>query len=281
MSGSEQDGPSWEEAKTQWKRINDCLMADMPSLNATLLRVIPQNSGLPRFGESPYASFLRYLLALDDVCQQALYALERLPLFTSREECSNPWELRVKYYLYDLLSRVKTATDLVALMLNELFELGLSPEECSLEKGKVAGGLTSFSDEDSGIGAAAREVGATLDRARDDWIRAFYELRNLVIHRNGLDLGGARHPETGEYCSLVLAGGLLDVADDRRAVDQIVTRLDLLEDPLTRTSAVEPVNLCEQLWTRVAALVDSVLDQCELPIDRFVSAQQATLSGKP
>lgn len=275
MSGSEQDGPSWEEAKTQWIRINKCLMADMPSLNATLLRVIPPSSGLPPFGESPYANFLRYLLALDDVCQQALYALERLPLFTSREEWSNPWELYVKYYLCDLLSRVKTATDLVALILNVVFELGLPLEKCSLEKGKVAGGLTSFPNEDSGIGAAAREVGATLDRARDDWIKAFYELRNLVIHRNGLMLRGARHPETGENYVFVAASGLLDVADDRRAVDRIVTRLDLLEDPLTMTSAVEPVNLCEQLWTRLAALVDSVLDQSKPQIERFIAEQRA------
>lgn len=275
MTDKGQDGPSWEEAKAQWNRIKDCLMADMPSLNATLRRVIPPSSGLPPFGESPYANFLRYLLALDDVCQQALYALERLPLFTSREEWSNPWELYVKYYLCDLLSRVKTATDLVALMLNVVFELGLPPEKCSLEKGKVAGGLTSFPDEDSGIGAAAREVGATLDRARDDWIKAFYELRNLVIHRNGLMLRGARHPETGENYVFVAASGLLDVADDRRAVDQIVTQLDLLEDPLTMTSAVEPVNLCEQLWTRLAALVDSVLDQSKPQIERFIAEQRA------
>lgn len=280
MSGSEQDRPSWEEANTQWGRINKRLMAQIPSLNAARLRVMPPSSGLSPFGESPYADLWRHLGALDDVLQQALYALERMPLFTCRE-WSNPWELYVKYYLCDLLSRVKTATDLVALVLNVVFQLDLPPEECSLEKGKVAGRLTTFPDQDSGIGAAAREVGTTLDRARDDWIKPFYQFRNLVIHRNGLRLGGAQRPGTGENYIFVVAGGLLDVAADQAVVERIVTQLGLLDNALTSSSAIEPVNMCAKLFTRLATLVNTVLDQCELPIDHFVSAHQATLRETP
>lgn len=274
MTNSDQKEPAWGEAKRQWSRIIDRLVADMPSLNATLLPVIPPSSGLPRFGESPYANFFRYLLALYDVCQQALYALERPPLFTSRE-WSSPWELYVKCYLCDFLSRVNTATDLLALMLNVLFELHVPLKQCSLEKGDVAGGLTSFPAQDSDISAVARNVGATLDRARSDWIGPFYELRNLVIHRNGLELGGGRHPDTGENYVFVLAKGLVHVAHDRKIVDQIVKRLDLLEDPLTMSSAIDPLNLCEQLWMRLATLVNSALDQSKPQIDRFISQQRA------
>ena len=271
--------PSWEEAKTQWGRINERLLTDIPSLNAAKWQVIPSSGGLPPFGESPYAQFLRYLLALDDVCQQTVYAMQRLQLFTHRE-WSSPWELYVKYYLCDFLSRIKTATDLLALALNVVFDLGRRDEECSLEKGYIAGALTAFTDDGTASSTAARGVGATLNRQQNEWIKSFYGLRNLVIHRNGLRLGGGQHAETGESYVFMVAGGLLDVADDRKVVERVVTRLGLLDDPLTSTSAIEPVNMCEQLWERLAELVNSVLDQSMPQIERFVSDQRAAREGK-
>jgi len=135
VAGVDQQGPSWDEAKTQWERINARVSRDIPSLRTIPWEAILQSGGVPQFGESRSAQLLRYLLALDDVCQQALYAMEQLPLFTCRGEYSSPWELYAKYYIYDVLSRVKTATDLLALLLNVVFGLGLPTKECSLERG--------------------------------------------------------------------------------------------------------------------------------------------------
>ena len=278
MPGIDQQGPSWDEAKTQWGRINACLLKDIPSLNAALWQVIPPSSGLPPFGESPYAQFLRYLQALDDVCQQTLYCLERLPLFVG-QEWSSPWELYVKYYLCDFLSRVKTSLDLIALALNVLFDLDLDPGDCSLERGKVCGQLRRYAGADDALRDLRGQLASRLDRARNAWIKPFYDLRNLAIHRNGVRLGGGRRPETGENYIFLVAGGLLDVADEREVIERVVNQLGLLDDPLTSSSAIEPLNMCQQLWVRLADLVDSVLDQSGQQIDRFVSEQRSAREG--
>jgi hypothetical protein len=280
MTHGEEEGPSWNEAKAQWGRINARLLRDMPSLNEALSRAIAPGSGLSSFGESPYAQFVRYLQALDDVCQQAVYAMERLPLLIHKE-WSNPWELLVKHYLYDSVSRVKTSLDLMALALNVLFDLRLDPRDCSLEKGKICGQLRTRGSVDDPHRDLREQLAVSLDQARTDWIVAFYHLRNLAIHRNGLTLAGARDQQTGKSYIFLVAGGLLDVADEREVVERVVKQLGLLDDPLTLSSAIEPLNMCQQLWVRLADLVNSVLDQSMPQIGGLVSNEHARSKETP
>jgi hypothetical protein len=206
--------------------------------------------------------------------------MERLSVFVS-EPSDSPSDLYAKYHLYGFLSRVKTATDLVALILNVVFELGPREGDCSLEKGRVCGDLRTRAKGNARHGVVAAELAVTLDRARDDWIKPFYCLRNLVIHRNALALVRAPHPKTHKYHAFVAPAGLLAAAGDRQVVEQLLTQLGLVQDPLTPTTAIEPVYLCEQLWARLATLVNSVLAQSGPQIDHFVSEQRAPPDEKP
>jgi len=110
-------------------------------------------------------------------------------------------------------------------------------------------------------------------------VASFYDLRNLVIHRNGLKLAGVWNRQTGDSHIYVHVSSLLQAAGDRKVVERIVTQLGLLEGELSSSSVVEPVNMCEKLWARLADLVDSVLHQSGQQIDHFVSEQGAAREG--
>jgi hypothetical protein len=259
---------------TQRDGIGGSIGQDIPSLNDTLIRVVDSQGSTCLFGPPPFPRLWAHLWSLNDVCQQAAFALERLTVSVS-QGLESPFDLQAKYYLWGFLSRVKTATDLVALILNVVFDLGLAEEACSLEKGKVCGALRMCTGENDPHSLSACQVAVTLDRARNDWVEPFYQLRNLVIHRNGLELLRAPHPETHEYHIFVAPARLSAAAEDRQVVEQILTRIGLVEGPLAPTTAIGPVYLCEQLWGRLATLVDSVLEQSRPQIDSFIAAHRA------
>ena len=257
-------------------RTGKSIGQDIPSLIDTLLRVVDSSGGLSPFGDRPFALLWAHLRSLNDVCQQALYAMERLSVLVS-EPPETPSYLREQYHLWGFLSRVKTGTDLVALILNVVFELGLPEGDCSLEKVRFSRALRRRAN--ARHGAAAGELADTLDRARNDWIEPFYKVRNLVIHRNGLELVRAPHPQSHESHAFVAPAGLLATAGDRQVVERLLRQLGLVQVPLACTTVIEPVNLCELLWARLAALVNAVLVTSGRHIDHFVSEQSAGSEG--
>jgi hypothetical protein len=244
-------------------RIAKSIGQDVPSLTEVLLRVVDSQAGVSPFGRQPLSVLCAHLSSLNEICEQALYAMDRLRIFSCKRPAT-PSDLHAKYHLYGFLSRVKTGTDIVALTLNAVFELGLQEEDCSLEKGSVCKALRQCAHHRQRHGVMADQLAATLDRARNDWIKPFYDFRNLVIHRNGVALVRAPHPESHEYYAFLAPAVLLAATDDRQVVEHLVIQLDLVEQSLVATTAIDPVHLCEQLWTRLAVLVNSVLGQLHL-----------------
>ncbi len=59
--------------------------------------------------------------------------MEQLAQF-SIFEASNICQFCAEHYLWDFFARIKTAADILSLMVNHLFELGLNRIDCSLEK---------------------------------------------------------------------------------------------------------------------------------------------------
>jgi hypothetical protein len=259
-------------------RMRSSIGRDIPSLTDALLRVVGSHGGVSPFGDHPLSLLCAYLSSLNEICEQALYAMERLSVFVA-EPPDRPSDLHAKYHLYGFLSRVKTATDLVALIVNEVFELGLEEGVCSLEKGKVCQKLRQCALSRKPRAVVAHDLAATVDKARNEWIGPLYELRNMVIHRNALALVRAPYPQSSEYHAFLAPAGLLASATDRRAVEQFLRRLGLVEGPLASSTLIEPIDLCEQLWARLVMLVNSVLAQSGPQIDRFVSGQGAAGKG--
>ena len=123
-----------QEMITQWQRIGQRLHRDMPSFNKVQNNIIQVS--MRHHADHPVARLFKYIDFLDVTSQQALYSLERLRRF-SITEASNVSEFYVSHYLYDFLARVKTVTDLLALIINYVFKMGLPEKDCSLEKGKL------------------------------------------------------------------------------------------------------------------------------------------------
>lgn len=140
MTTKDSGRASQEEASGQWNRVGKRLTQDMPRLSPILLRAVQSSKRVSPLGDQPFPRMWAHLWSLHDVSLQALYTLERLSVFVCRQS-STPADLYMKFYLYGFMSRLKTATDLVGLILNVLFELGLSEKVCSLEKGKVCAAL--------------------------------------------------------------------------------------------------------------------------------------------
>jgi hypothetical protein len=236
---SESIAQSCGEGMGERNRMRSSIGRDIPSLTDALLRVFGSNGGVSPFGDHPLSLLCAYLSSLNEICEQALYAMERLSVFVS-EPPDRSSDLHAKYHLYGFLSRARSR----------------KPRS-----------------------VVAHDLAATVDKARNEWIGPFYELRNMVIHRNALALVRAPYPHSTEYHAFLAPAGLLASATDRQVVEQFLRRLGLVEGPLASSTVIEPVDLCEQLWARLATLVDSVLARSGPQIDCFVSGQRAAGKG--
>jgi len=128
-----------EEAISQWGQIGRRVFEqDIPSFKKVWNDVL--TAGTSCTADHPLAVLYQYINSLDSTCQQCLYSLEQLRFF-STQEASNVFEFYVSHYIYDFFSRVKTTTDLLALIINHVFEFGLYEKECRLERGKLAAAI--------------------------------------------------------------------------------------------------------------------------------------------
>ena len=253
-----------QETIDQWQRIGHHFYTDIPSFGG-IWNTVVEACGL-RADHHPVARLVKYLRSFIDTGQQALYSMGRLQLF-STQEASNTFEFYVAHYLYDFLARVKTATDLLALMINHIFELGLSEKVCSLEKGAFSNALRNKDPSDQQM----KKLGSKLDKARNDWLSAFYELRNLIIHRAGLRFIAMGVSDAGQSRIHIATGDLLRIADERKLLEELLTRIGA--GSVSPYGTIDPLRLCEELWMELTGLVEDVINKCQPQIVAFVSSK--------
>jgi hypothetical protein len=209
--------------------------------------------------DRPLARLRSYLQALHTICQQALYSMERLQVFHAWfTPPGGPgfYEFYAFHYVFDFFARVKAATDLIALTINNVFGLGLVNEECSLEKGKLSNRLREKRNDQ-------RQLAANLDRARNDWVSVAYDMRNLITHRSGLRfmmnilkpgvhlVGGSEEQRIlGEFLAKARAGGV--------SSDQTTADLDAI---------------CEWLWAQLISLVEDTIGKCQTEIEVLIASE--------
>lgn len=253
-----------QEIISQYGQISRRLSTDIPSFSKIRNKIKPVSMN---YGTHyPIARLFKHFDSLDVTLEQTLYSLQRLHKFSTMQ-ASNVSEFYVSHYLYDFLTRVKTVTDLLALMVNYIFELQLEKKDCSLERGKLCNRLIkTFKNQDSSNNRA-KQLGLKLDKARNDWLVPFRDLRDLIIHRAGIRFIGMAVPEVGQSHIHIASGEILralHVADEREILSKFLAQVT--PTSMSKYQTIDPVELCEQLWERLTKLVELVINECQFKI---------------
>jgi hypothetical protein len=273
--------PFNREAITQWQQISQRVFRDIPSLNVIWNPLVEANIGIPPWEAHPIRMLFKYVESLTNVCGQVLYAIERLRVFSKRE-ASNTFEFYVAHYLYDFMTRVKTTTDLIALIIDHIFGLNLPDKTCSLESGAFVGKIRSSSPGDQRREQLARRI----DRTRNGWLDTFDNLRDIVVHQAGVQLmavGGAEH---AIHVSIPLPMSIprdvpftYDPQNPLEALRPFAGEEDWVKFLAQIVSAsiseylitVDPVKLCEEVWRLLSTTTDELLGECIPEIRTFIS----------
>lgn len=253
-----------QEMMPQWKGLMRRVFEDIPSFGKIWNPVM--KAEMRRHADHRIGTLSKYINSLEITLQQTLYSLDRLRGF-STTEASNVSEFYVSHYLYDFLTRVKTVTDLLGLMTSHIFELNLDKRHCSLEKGRLCNRLIHASKNKNLDNVTAKQLGLRLDKARNDWLKPFSKLRDLVIHRAGLRFVGMGVDDAGKNRVHIAAGEMLrvlHVADEREVLAEFLAQV--VPTSMSKYQTIDPVELSEQLWKRVTGLVEFVINECQIKI---------------
>jgi len=171
-------------------RVSQRFFSEIPSFREIWNPAIEASAKIGPFDSSPVGNLVSYIRSLRATCEQGLYAIQCLEEF-STHEASNITEFYVAYFLNDFIIRVKTGTDILALMIKSIYRLGIDDKQCSLESGHLVKNLRSTGSQ------TAEMLAKEIDRARTEWLGSFDVLRDLVVHRAGFKfilVGGAAYP---------------------------------------------------------------------------------------
>jgi hypothetical protein len=275
-----------QETYIQWQRTGGRFYKDNPSF-AEIWNYIIENSKPQHVNQHPIAQLVQYLQSLSDICHQSLYALERVSLFCDKEN-SNVFSFYVSHYIYDFFARVKTATDVLALMIKHIYEFPdtqLRSEDCALERGRVTRALR----DDSSTDEIKEELARTLDKTRT-WVKPFYDLRNVIIHRHRLYFPalGATNAEWrhGIYIAiphpdfpitldrLDPLGSLEPLADQGEPFSIFLRQIRSKAIHSSYGLYVEPVTLCEEIWILLSNSIEEIIKKCKPQIYLFMSKNE-------
>lgn len=274
---------STDEVFTRRQQITQRMSRDIPSLGLIWNPLVEASMGISPWDDHPITKLLRYVSSLTNVCEQILYAQERLQIF-STIEASNIFEFYVAHYLYDIMARVKTTTDLLALIINHVFKLGLKDKVCSLENGAFSGKIGS-----SIPGDQHRERLATkIDKVRNSWLETFDKLRDLVVHQAGIQLMGAGGMEHAIHIGIPLPKSIPRNApfayDPQKPLEALkpfteevwvkflvqIESVSVSEYLIT----VDPVKLSEEIWRRLSTTADELINECEPEIRALIATHR-------
>jgi hypothetical protein len=269
-------------ALSEWLKIGQKLFDDdLPRLRDVWNPLFKAKRAYHRHSSDKVPMIHKYFLSFDTTCQQALYAAGRLTYFDTREpEPSDvPSEFYVATYLSTFIGRIKTATDILALIIRHVYDLPLRDNACSLENGKLVGALRKNASLDTS------NLSRVVDTLRTEWLIAFDELRDHVIHRAGLQFIGV-----GEvhriHISLSLPNDLLREVQflfshptkrhgalNKWMNNEPLTKfiVQTSSKSLTWHLSVDPVVLCDELWALLMSAANRILEICNPRILELIS----------
>ncbi len=248
-----------EELQKLWHYVGEKFYKDIPNLGPIWNKMCVKHGF--RRDDHPNTILIKYFDSLSDSCQQILYAIEELKYYTT-QEASNVYEFYVSHYLYDLLSRIKTSTDILALIINHIFSLEICDNQCSLERGPLSKKLLKKNPNN--------KVGPIIDKARNDWVGAFYEFRNIVIHKAGLRYNISGISDKSESRILFAAGNLLRITSEKNAINNFLEKIGNTHiDGFC--GLIDPLTLSNNLWLELSQLINTLLNECYCKMEEFIN----------
>lgn len=218
----------------------------------------------------PAIRLLKYSYSLYSLSLQALYSIERLDTIskwiTFPNGANSELALYVSFYFSDFLSRIKTTTDVIALMVNQMFDLNVENKRCRLDGGAIANKLIAVYNDSGKKKAYIRQLSQSLEKARSDWIEYFYEIRNEVTHRDEftsntlpIQFVNEDHPRHS-----------FSIHPDASDSTLIVFAQRVVPESLIFSDEIDPMILCEKLWEKLALLLDDVAQGCHPQIEFYI-----------
>jgi hypothetical protein len=213
-----------------------------------------------------------YVKSLNSTFEQGLYALSCLEGY-SKSEPSNITVFFVSHYFIDFMIRVKTGTDLIALIIRNIYDLNIEDKQCSLENGALVSRLRYLDRSNDTVDRLSREI----DRIRTKWLNGFDILRDIAIHQAGFEytiVGGSDFPV---HLSLPLPTEFLrNQPISYNPMDPLETLEPFIKDePLAKFLAqiksksisnylisINPVSFCNEVWQLWSNSSQSILELC-------------------
>ncbi|MBN2393184.1 MAG: hypothetical protein JXR84_20810 [Anaerolineae bacterium] len=216
----------------------------------------------PKIVDHPTTRLLTYLNSIHNTCWQVLYSMERLSMLSNWVSlpggAGSIMDHFISYYFSGFVAEVKATTDILGLMVNHLFELNIERKRCGLEKGVVSNKLFD-KVSDSSSDKHMIQLSYDLEQARTYWIKDFYDLRNVVTHRDEMwpSTLGIRSSDANDTVSIVPDfriypnphnPQLLDYA--KRVSPFSIVSYEFVDD------FIDPLKFCVDVWkkTTVAEL---------------------------
>lgn len=232
------------------------------------------------FLDHPIHQLRQYSFALQDACWQTLYSITRFNRLADWKANALGETSRIDsyitFYFSSFLARTKTVTDILALLINHTFELGIEFNKCGLDKGFIANRLNNvFSNETSNRpNQYVKKLSRELERSRQNWIEDFYEIRNIVTHRGEYwgDSFSVRFAE-GSFEHLFTIGPSPHTPQLAKLVSNIAHSSMIVEDHVSDISlcVFDPIIFCNEIWVKLALLINYVSDGCYHHIGEFIA----------
>ena len=222
--------------------------------------------------DHPISQLCDYLTALENTCLQAIYSISQLTNFCQEDESAGTilnFTFYVQYYFYDFLAKVKTATDILGLMIKLNFELDIQNERCGLNYGDLATHLRNkpFNKNDT------EKLAKELDRVRNNWSQPFYNLRNAVVHRAGFPIIGKSSDDFNPHRFYIQT--IFATVDQRKPLEEFLKKI--------KSKSISPIDgglhmvyFCDEVLALLSISVETIIKLCEPQINQFIRKNGGT-----
>lgn len=222
--------------------------------------------------DHPISQLCDYLTALENTCLQAIYSLSQLTYFCEEEDSASTvgnFTFYVQYYFYDFLAKVKTATDILGLMIKLIFELNLQNERCGLNNGDLATHLRNKPSSKD----ANEKIAKELDRVRNNWAQSFYDLRNAVVHRAGFPIISKSSDDFNPHRFYIQT--IFATIDQRKPLEEFLKKIN--------SKSISPIDgglhitiFCDEVLALLNISIEKIIKLCESHINDFIRKNGGT-----
>lgn len=255
-----------------YKTIAQRVFSEIPSFHDIWNPAIESMMGISPFDPNRSNFLGVYVKSLNSTFEQGLYAISCLESY-SKSEPSNITVFFVSHYLIDFIIRVKTGTDLLALIIKNIYDINIEDKQCSLENGALVSRLRNLDQFDDRVNRLISEI----DRIRTKWLNSFDVLRDIAIHQSGFEYTIVGDSDFPVHISLPLPTEFpRNQPTSYNPIEPIKTLAPFIKDePLAKFLAqiqsnsisnklitINPVSFCNEVWQLWSYSSQSILVLC-------------------